>query len=332
MQSLYKSDKQQTLGWQLLANLHDAYTRCSFEDYPARRGLPKRTIEAGEFSHEQQAHAAALVQNWLFFGLLEEVFRTSVTTKDFTKHVDDRTFLLDIEQLGELISQWQHRIAECSDEDKTAWVVRLREVFREVFGFLQLFSCGLSASFPTDFPAYLNPLVLLLDILQHHTTVLFADGAEHEPVPANFSLDATRALMQKGWCPFTLANILLPSVSPSLFAYGSTFDMCPTTIGQDHGGCDATNCAVINVDTSTYKTRHNNLFCECEATCRTLVPKLGEVEALLEAEVVPVISFAEDGNLNISGYQEGPYVAVSHVWADGSRFPFCLRILLLCLS
>ena len=326
MQSICQSDKQQILGWQLLANLHDAYPRGSFEDYPARRGLSKEDIEAGKFSHEQQAHAAALVQNWLFFGLLEEAFRTSVTTKDFTQPLKGGAFLLNLELLGEFTSQWQQQIAECSDEDRTAWAVRLREVFRQGFGFMQLFSCGLSASFPDDFPAYLNPLVLILDILQHQTTVLFADGAEHEPVPANLSPDATRALIQKGWCPFTVANILLPSASPSLFAYASIFDRCPTTIDQDHGSCDATNCAVMNVDTSCYKTRHNNLYCSCEATCRTLIPQLGEVEVSLEAETIPVISFTEDGNLNVSGHQQGPYVAISHVWADGSRSPCCLRV------
>jgi hypothetical protein len=321
MQSLHLRNKQPALGRQLLANLHDGYARCSFESYPVRRGLPKEDLEAGNFLQEQQAHATALVQNWLFFGLLEEALRTPVLTKDFTQPADGGAFLLNTQRLGEFISQWQQRIEECSDEDKTAWAARLREVFREVFRFLQLFSSGLSTSFPSDFVAYLNPLAFLLDALQHQTTVLFADGAEHEPLPANFSPDATQALMQNGWCPFTVANILLPSASPSLFVYASSFDRCPVTIGQNHGDCDATYCAVTNVDTSTYKTRHNNLYCECEARCRTLIPNIGEVRALLEAEAIPIISSTEDGNLKISGHREGPYVAISHVWADGSEFP-----------
>ena len=248
-----------------------------------------------------------------------------MTTKDFTQPAEGGAFLLSTQRLGEFISQWQQRIEECSEEDKTAWAVRLREVFREVFRFLQLFSSGLSTSFPSNFVAYLNPLALLLDTLQYQTTVLFEDGAEHEPLPANFSPGATQALMQKDWCPFTVVNILLPSASPSLFVYASLFDRCPATIGQDHGDCEVTNCVVISVDTSTYKIRYNNLYCECEAKCGILIPNLGEIQALLEAGTIPIISPTEEGNLKISGHREGPYVAISHVWADGSDFPIRLK-------
>ena len=327
MHPLHLLDKQPAFGRQLLTNLHDGYSRGSFEDYPARRGLSKEDLEAGNFSQEQQAHASALVQNWLFFGLLEEALRTPVSTTDFTQPVDGGALLLDTKRLGGFILQWQHHIEECSDDDKNAWAIRLRDVFREVLRFLQHLPSGLSTSFPGDFVAYLNPLAVLLDILQHQTSLLFADGAEHEPLPANFSPDTTQALLQKGWCPSTVANILLPSASPSLFAYASLFDWCPAANGQEHRQCNATECTVANVDTSTYRTRHNDLYCEGEAKCTFLIPDMGEIQALLEAETktIPVIFPTTDGDLKILGHQEGPYVAISHVWADGSEFPVCLK-------
>jgi hypothetical protein len=61
---------------------------------------------------------------------------------------------------------------------------------------------------------------------------------------------------------------------------------------------------------------------------------MGEIQALLKAETktIPVILPTADGDLKILGHQEGPYVAISHVWADGSEFPHLLEILLLSLE
>jgi Heterokaryon incompatibility protein (HET) len=307
-------------GTKVIRNLHDGISRVAFEEYPLRRGFSSADLGAGNFLPEQSHQAAALVQNWLFFGLLEEVFRVSVPATDFTATTDDGEHFLSTRLLSEYVGRWKERVEQCIEEERAEraeWAARLREVFREVARFFQLHLSGPSAGYPDDFAIYLNPLAVLLETLQHYTSNILADGAEHEPLPTNFSSQATQELIQRGWCPFTIANILLPSSSPSLFEYARRFRDHPSFIHQDHAACNASECAVSNVDTSTYKTKHNDVFCKGEHDCETLTPNMEIVKAKLEGGKMPVVSFAENQGLVTLGTEDGPYVAISHVWADG---------------
>jgi hypothetical protein len=310
-------DESRQPGTKLLSNLHDGIPREAFEEYPLRRGFSRANLGAGDFPPGQSQQAAALVQNWLFFGLLEEVFRVSVPAIDFTEATEHGEQFLSTNLLGQYVRRWKKRVEECSEEERAEWSARLREVFREVLRFFQLYLSGVSTRYPDDFPVYLNPLAVLLETFQHHTSVVFADGAEHEPLPANFAPQATQELIDRGWCPFTLANVLLPSGSPSLFEYARLFPDHPSFIHKDHAECKASDCAAYNVDASTYKAKHNDVFCKGEHDCETLTPDMDILMVILEAGKIPVLSFAENQGLTTLGNEDGPYVAISHVWADG---------------
>jgi hypothetical protein len=212
--------------------------------------------------------------------------------------------------------RWKERVQGCSAEESAEWASRLRDVFREVARF-QLYLSEVRSSYPDDFVVYLNTLAVLLETLQCYVTDAFADRAEHEPLATNFSVQGRQELTQRGWCPFTIANILLPSESPCLFEYARLFRDRPSFIRQDHSGCEANNCAVANVDTSTYKTRHNDMFCKGEHDCEIMIPDMEILRAKLENGKIPVVSFTENQGLATLGNDDGPYVAISHVWADG---------------
>jgi len=284
-------------GSEVLSNLHDGIQRGAFEDYPLRRGFSVASLEAGSFPPEQSKQAAALVQHWLFFGLLEEAFRVDVPATDFiTRNANGEQYLSTHLLVG-YTERWKERVDGCSEEQRAEWASRLRAVFREEVRFFQLYFSGVKTRYPDDFAAYMNPLAVLLDTLQHQTSAVLADGAEHEPLPTNFSPQATQELIQKGWCPFTIANVLLPSGSPSLFEYARLFRDHPPFIHQDHAECKASDCAVANVDTSTYKLKHSDVFCKGERDCEILIPDMDAVKTKLEAGKIPVVSFTEDQGL-----------------------------------
>lgn len=304
-------------GTKVLSNLHDGIPREAFDEYPLRRGFSSANLGAGDFAPEQSQQAAALVQNWFFFGLLEEVFQVPVPTRDFTDANEHGGRFLNTRLLGQYVGRWKERVEGCSDEERVEWAARLRQVFREVVRFFQLYLSGVSTSYPNDFAVYLNPLAVLLETFQNYTSLIFQDGAEHEPLPANFAPQATQELVERGWCPFTVANILLPSGSPCLFEYARLFPDHPSFICQDHAECKASDCAVSHVDTSTYKTKHSDVFCKGEHDCETLAPDMNILKVKLEAGKIPVVSFTENPGLMTLGSEDGPYVAISHVWADG---------------
>src|SRR5436305_11618735 len=100
-------DELRNQGTKLLRNLHDGIPKEAFEEYPVKRGFPKGDLEAGTFTPDYSQQAAALVQNWLFFGLLEEVFHISVPTRDFTKTDGNGEHFLSTQLLGDYVERWR---------------------------------------------------------------------------------------------------------------------------------------------------------------------------------------------------------------------------------
>ncbi|KAH9891916.1 hypothetical protein C8Q73DRAFT_94931 [Cubamyces lactineus] len=76
--------------------------------------------------------------------------------------------------------------------------------------------------------------------------------------------------------------------------------------------CQPTTNKVLTVDTKTYKPQHVTGGC----TCAFVRPPIADVRALLKKDKVPALIF--DGQrLSVRSTSIGPYVAISHVWADG---------------
>lgn len=84
---------------------------------------------------------------------------------------------------------------------------------------------------------------------------------------------------------------------------------------DEHRTCTAASCAIYTVsNTDEYKLRHVEPACECEY----IRPQSGEVESVLRSGDIPVVVYdGEDLMVLPAVATELPYVAISHVWADG---------------
>ncbi|RPD56094.1 hypothetical protein L226DRAFT_509878, partial [Lentinus tigrinus ALCF2SS1-7] len=81
---------------------------------------------------------------------------------------------------------------------------------------------------------------------------------------------------------------------------------------DEHATCTEEACTVHNVDPTTYATKHINPACSCPF----ISPTFSDVEVMLSVDDIPVMTY--DGNhLSTRRALEGPYVAISHIWADG---------------
>src|SRR5436190_7415204 len=83
----------------LLRSIHDGKERTLFMDYPRRWGFTSDELCTGTFPPNRSELAAAVVQNWLSFGLMEEVFDTSVPEADFTTASASGQLLLSMDNL-----------------------------------------------------------------------------------------------------------------------------------------------------------------------------------------------------------------------------------------
>src|SRR5947207_12946065 len=79
----YRGNQIRHPGTKLLTNFHDQYPQADFEKYPELRGFSADTLRWGTFDKSIADKAAAVLQNWLFFGSMEDIFRERVATEDF---------------------------------------------------------------------------------------------------------------------------------------------------------------------------------------------------------------------------------------------------------
>lgn len=304
---------------ELLRSLHHGLNRIDFLDYPRQWHFTPEQLSTGTFSQDDSHLAAAVVQNWLFFGLLEEVFQVPVPEDDFTCASETGRRSLTTRVLHKYGGEWQERCQNMSEAEKSEARERLREVFHGCFRFFRLFLQGARNQYPENFDQYLNPLAVLVETLRHWTVSVIGLGGEPDPLPSTLCPEATTTLVNRGWCPFVIGKMLFPHHSPSLFTYATFFAKCPSTLGQDHTNCTRNGCTVTNVDVSTYKARHNSRYCKEQEgiPCTTLIPDLPTVKQLLQDGQIPVLSFSEDGGLKVLPHTHQAFIAISHVWSDG---------------
>jgi hypothetical protein len=85
----------------------------------------------------------------------------------------------------------------------------------------------------------------------------------------------------------------------------------------DHSSCNYNHCFARQLDEGNYQRRH--VFEGCK--CLDLQPDILSIIATLEAGEIPCIQISRPGsdlqNVEISVVSSGPFVAISHVWADG---------------
>ncbi|KAH7303684.1 hypothetical protein B0I35DRAFT_517242 [Stachybotrys elegans] len=122
-------------------------------------------------------------------------------------------------------------------------------------------------------------------------------------------------LRRGGWCPsdspFFPEATVMSSISADYY-FGSR--PCPWRRRADHSDCSIAICNahLSVVDTATYQQRHVSPTCRC-----TAVEVPAEASDLVSQNAVPVVRW--DGTmLTVSrGSAQTPYIALSHVWADG---------------
>ncbi|KAI0752466.1 hypothetical protein C8Q80DRAFT_455554 [Daedaleopsis nitida] len=123
-----------------------------------------------------------------------------------------------------------------------------------------------------------------------------------------------RRLVAAGWCPYT-ANLL--SFDPQAIGFVSIADPFFRNSSEgvwEHAQCTRTACVAYNRDPDDYKTQHAP-SCS-DPSCSFLCPSLARISELLSVGEIPVIVYS-DGALTVRGAADGPFIAISHVWADG---------------
>ncbi|PKK48270.1 hypothetical protein CI102_6794 [Trichoderma harzianum] len=130
-------------------------------------------------------------------------------------------------------------------------------------------------------------------------------------------------MLQQGWCPSEIEK--LRSQFNGLNTMHHIAQLQRPNANQDHSNCTRHLCTAFQMDIETYKPSHLSDGCTCD-----LIGIDGRATSLIlrSTDTYPIIRFdqigdgVDDFELVIEPYEPGvPYVALSHVWANGLGNP-----------
>ncbi|KAJ5823982.1 hypothetical protein N7447_006322 [Penicillium robsamsonii] len=308
----------------------EPYDGIDFSTYPERAGWDITRLLAGDFSQHPAEPTGAFLQNWLYFGVLWEVFGpiikgakdnyvkpqegtaygiiTSASLEDQILQLS--LFITSVVQGGDAISKQMigDRITKC-----------LTTVSR----FCRLATCA-GDSRPGFAVWPLSPEVdLSIRALSHRLAWSLPSGGLGSAVKTSglqfpcawFPL---ARMQQMGWCPSEIVIVENTFTSASAY-YTSQMERPPSAVQRDHGECTRKLCVARQINETTYRTAHTKADCDCQH----LGPAMDEVVSIIASGDVPLLSITptkKEPYLKIeverySGLKR--YIALSHVWSDG---------------
>ncbi|RDA95587.1 hypothetical protein CP533_1243 [Ophiocordyceps camponoti-saundersi (nom. inval.)] len=145
-------------------------------------------------------------------------------------------------------------------------------------------------------------------------------------LPKSYQELIRREMTEDGWCP-SMVEYLINLGSTSVLEYACKAG--PVEGGYSHEACSPVSCAAYNVDPENYIPKHThscmqkNIFSSGdENDCGYCAAPLDQVKSLILSGEKPVLTLCEvTGHrlpvLELHKASDFPYVAISHVWADG---------------
>lgn len=260
------------------------------------------------------------MESWLYFGMLHYVFGDRLDQSDFIVLRDDES-----EGQGYYITtRYLHKYVEDVDDWKTnnrgaRTVEIVNKVLELLPSYIRFIGDGLSLAIRLASHALWNVAVK-------------RDGPQASPrLIGAWSLTRTELELLplfSGWCPLDAEKCCEAGIYLDTQAYLLQLHRPkPSWNKRTHDSCIKTECIADNIDESNYITRHVQEDCSC-SHIHADIEQLHRV--LLDGGIPLVrISFCGEDELGNPQYKlevvknrtHRPYVAISHVWADGLGNP-----------
>ncbi|KAH9206458.1 hypothetical protein DL95DRAFT_469591 [Leptodontidium sp. 2 PMI_412] len=310
----------------------EEYDKGPFLTYPNRKGFESQDAILQE--SDTPASQAAVLQTWLFFGLLHEFLEEDYTNdKDWTSVNDAQEIVLCTKNLA--VATKSHWDARQEKEERSR---HLLACFGRAFQVVSL-ACEL----PAADTQVLMGVAILVNFLSG--TILPLSGS-FEAIPSgNWSgyswpgilVDPIKErLRSHGWCPSEMI-----SISENLDMILASVQLEPPNPHYQHAECNEKSCRILEVY-SNMKTYPEPGHVADGRECPWFELDVNKAHDILLGGNLPVILVANDGEiwksrlglsnpakLNVaikSSNEVRQYIAFSHVWSDGLGNPHSNRL------
>ena len=290
--------------------------------FPERCGWSVREMAADDFDFTRQhrntlGHAASMLQAWLYFGMIQLVTGLPATTQDYIRLNHRGQLVVTTQKLPEHLERYTQGLRSVSEKGRPGIIAGMDKTLK----MWQLcFSSCAGKNSPLPAEVVLSMMILFKTLIYAKLSV-FPDSGE----PAEAWYGTTREFMDRrlqdiGCCSMDVYR-LNQRLSSLAQYYISSLDLRKES--RSHEKCSHTQCVALQIDEKTYKARHTSKGC----TCAMEVVGQPELRASVKRDSIPTITFSNTSGLRMQdlntqlGKPHCPYVAISHLWADGLGNP-----------
>ncbi|KAJ9654038.1 hypothetical protein H2201_009055 [Coniosporium apollinis] len=320
------------------------YDGQGFLDFPKRKEYDKKNgFLRGDFTQggaKTLEEAASFLQQWLFFGLLADLMSiqgVEVQISDFT-YTNEQTnqVMVSTRNLPEHLNAWAKSYTKYlntrepkgwGEDRKGFWNERSDTIAkiasRLVDAHLYVTTC-LAMDGELHKACPLSPEVSL-SIMCLVAALDRVCGSGRSPSDWGRSELAISRLQELTWCPSDIEYLCETGSAASVYFAGL---LGPRKVKRSHYAekqgklCNKDECVANQTDENNYKTSHVE---GCDG-CSFIGAQTKIEEILKEAGGMVVLVFDSDSRLQAFNYSKQPdprrpYVALSHIWADGLGNP-----------
>lgn len=301
---------------------HDGHPLTSLAEYLQAHSPPA----TNDHMDAQQIRLSAGAQSLLTFGLLEAVLERPISESILIKPGENGEPVMDRNDLDSILAAWIRQVRQTERTAAQSWLERAQKNMTQahslVLGYMRT-KFWVFQPLGDDLPAMMCFIALIGETLVNAMRAFPPDlprkSFQWSMVWAPlFGEKLAADMVAEGWCP-SIVDYLFGTTSVSALEYAAQCG--PIEDGRRHGECTKSSCESYTVDPDTYVPRH---VVGCEAakdSCPLVGPLLEDVKRLVLANEVPVVEVLEKPNgivaLQVRSSSETPFVAISHVWADG---------------
>ncbi|KAF2811965.1 uncharacterized protein BDZ99DRAFT_497572 [Mytilinidion resinicola] len=294
----------------------------------------------------------SFLQTWLFFGLLSHVTRLDIKTADFLRRDEYGDVSITTAALQKYQESWvAHPNEEKSEDEERDDLERMRSL-RDAEIILRQIENVISAALEgtLEDPVVWKPESVLLRLRARGSVELTPEERGRSKTMSavladiHFSccllvaaLSVTSGevswqytgvfpllhlrMIEDGWCPFYIRrawhNLAIEN-QVRAFALGSI--RCKL----DHSDCHRSKCVQDQAGSA-----HEPAHCVVGCKCALIQPPIEEMIEILKNGDIPVLLLSEDEDddtvsemrVQVHAAKDFPYIAISHVWADGLGNP-----------
>ena len=285
-----------------------------FRDFPSSQGYSLQDVLPYD-----------VLQSWLFFGLLTEIFGgcdTQYKHEDFIKVDASGRRMTSTKMLDKYALYWMARRCHTTRAAVVLHTQSIDSCLRLANGVMNTMAKSLvTASAEDVWSSPSNTVMLSIMTLGEHlcsireSVVKYSEAGSLGLTTLKWRMLLVEKTLEKEWCPGEI-SMLKRRCNLTCLYYLSTLGR--TFIREKHLKCsEITGCQALQIDFATYKTAHTE-DCACD---ERIGPVSDDVANIIQERLVPlVVGTSSTFNLmssSLSGPLRKTYVAISHVWSDG---------------